>query len=626
MQDPNILLTILGKMAQKPEVKFDRLFPKLYNPDLWLKAYERIAPKPGNMTAGTDGKTVDGMGKGLIERLIADLRASRYKPKPVRRVYIPKRNGKLRPLGIPSFADKLLQTVVRLILEAIYEPVFSTASHGYRPNRSCHTALAQVRVMNGVRWWVEGDIVGFFDNLSHDTLLSILKQRIVDQRFLHLIEQFLKAGYLEDWQYHKTYSGTPQGGNLSPVLSNIYLNELDWYMEKVKAEFEKGGRRKESREYKCISTRCLRAKKKAQETGDWQRYKELAAQVRTMPACEAQDPDFRRMYYCRYADDFIVGIVGSKAEASAAKAQLGEYLRRELQLELSAEKTLVTHAENRVRFLGYDIQRGHGKRRVRVHRRDRTGIQRTCTYKVRLLIPQDKVEAFAREYGCRQGWQGRSRNKLIQLSELEILLTYNAEVRGFLGYYGMADNQRAVVSGILWLTMMSFFKTVAAKRQSSVSKVMRSLKTGPNRYAVKHTKKDGSTKEYTLVTAPKDVEWRGPEHVDTRVNMAWLHHGHTELGQRLQANQCEWCGTSTGQMEVHHVRKLKSLEGKQEWERQMIRRRRKTMVLCKKCHVDLHAGRLTEANRTRENWRAGRWETVKSGSGGRAVKPDTVMC
>jgi group II intron reverse transcriptase/maturase len=215
VQNPNVLLTMLRNMAQKPEVKFDKLFQKLYNPELWLMAYQSIAPKPGNMTAGVDGKTIDGTGLEMIENLITELKASTYKPTPVRRIYIPKANGKLRPIGIPSSRDKLIQTVVKFILEAIYEPTFSEASHGFRPGKSCQTALASIKRMNGIRWWVEGDIKGFFDNLDHETLLRIIGKRITDKRFLHLIEQFLKAGYVEDWQYNKTYSGAPQGGNLT---------------------------------------------------------------------------------------------------------------------------------------------------------------------------------------------------------------------------------------------------------------------------------------------------------------------------------------------------------------------------------------------------------------------------
>jgi group II intron reverse transcriptase/maturase len=598
-----VLFTILGKMAKKPEVQFDRLFPKMYNPEIWLKAYEQIAPKPGNMTVGVDGQTIDGAGMALIEGIIDDLRSARYKPSPVRRIYITKPNGELRPLGIPSFRDKLVQTVVKTFLEAIYEPTFANTSHGFRPQRSCHTALEQTKRMTGIRWWVEGDIVGFFDNIDHTILLSILGKRITDQRFLHLIEQFLRAGYVEAQQYHKTYSGTPQGGNLSPILSNIYLNELDQKMKQKIEGFRRGKKRAGNREYWRICKRRKREKAEARKTGDWAEYKRQTQRMLSTPSTESQDTGFRRMYYCRYADDFLIGIIGSKEDAKETKLWLTEYLRSELGLELSSEKTLITHAKNKVRFLGYEVVRGEGKRRVRVRRPNGTvGTQRTCTRKLQLRIPAQKVDAFAKVYGERQGWQGKSRNRLIQLSELEIVTIYNAEIRGFLGYYIKADNYHKVANSILWLTSTSFFKTLAAKRKSTLRSVTRSLKRGPNKYSVSYKKADGTWQARRLVSSVSQIEANTPSAaIDKKPDTKWLQYGHTELGQRIQANQCEWCGTKEGQMEVHHVRKLKDLQGKQEWERQMIRRRRKTMVLCRSCHHKLHAGRLTEANRTRVN-------------------------
>jgi len=625
VQDPNILLAILSKMAQKPDVKFDKLFQKLHNVDLWLMAYEQIAPKPGNMTAGVDGSTVDGMGMELITDTIAELKASKYRPQPVRRIYIEKANGKLRPIGIPGFRDKLLQTVVKLILEAIYEPTFSDASHGFRPNRSCHTALAQVKKMTGTRWWVEGDIAGFFDNLCHDTLLKILSKRITDQRFLHLIEQFLRAGYIEDWQYNRTYSGTPQGGNLSPILSNIYLNELDQRVADKIKEFNKGKRRRERREYWRVRYRRKRAKREARQTGDWTAYKARTKEMLETQATDPQDPNCRRMYYCRYADDFLVGIIGNREEAEAVKQWLSTYLKEELQLELSPEKTLITHAKKRVRFLGYDIKRMDNKRRVKVKRKHGRSIQRTCMQKLTLLMPRDKCEAFAKEYGQRQGWQGRERIHLLHLSELEILMIYNAEIRGFLGYYALADNLTSVASSLLWLTTTSFLKTLAAKRKSTLRKVARRLKRGPNRYVISFTKRSGTIREYALVSSTKQLGRRKVTYgkVDLKPN-TWRYRYRTELGQRLQAHQCEWCGTKEGPIEVHHVRKLKDLKGKKAWERQMIARRRKTMVLCKACHVDLHAGRLNEAKKLRGNGRAGYAERCPSGSEGRSVKPSVV--
>jgi len=629
VQDPNALLTTLSKMALKPEVTFDKLFQKLYNVELWLLAYQRIAPKPGNMTAGIDGKTIDGAGLQLIRDAIADLKASRYKPLPVRRVYIPKPNGKQRPLGIPSFRDKLLGTVLKLILEAIYEPTFSRHAHGFRPDKSCHTALATVkREMQGVRWWVEGDIKGFFDHVNHDTLLRILSKRITDKRFLHLIGQFLKAGYVEDWRYHQTYSGVPQGGTLSPVLSNMYLNELDQLMATKITEYNRGKERVLKRAYDRLRQAVRRAKHKARATGEWTRYKALKQQMLKTEAKDPMDPNYRRMYYVRYADDFLVGINGDKTEAEALKIWLGDYLSSELQLELSQEKTLVTSAKERVRFLGYDIKRWSGTRILRYPTTQGVKTRRTGTYQLSLLMPPDKTTAFAREYGNSNTWHGEHRSKLLNLSELEILLTYNAEVRGFLEYYSLADNLKDGSGGVLWITARSFFCTLAAKRQSSVKKVMKSLKKGPGRYVISLEKERKGIKEYELIASTKQLKRETVTYgqVDL-IPKTWMYQSRNELSRRLLASECEWCGIRSSQVEVHHIRKLGNLEGKTPWERQMIERRRKTMVLCVECHDELHAGTLSEKKKMlRKTRRAGYVETHTSGSEGVSVKPDVAIC
>jgi group II intron reverse transcriptase/maturase len=300
VQHPNAILATLSKMTLKPEVKFDKLFQKLYNVELWLLAYQRIAPKPGNMTPGGEGKTIDGAGMKLIQDAIADLKASSYKPLPVRRAYVPKANGTQRPLGIPAFRDKLLGTVLKLILEAIYEPTFSENSHGFRPGKSCPPALETVkREMQGVRWWVEGDIKGYFDNVNHDTLLRILSKRISDKRFLHLIGQFLKAGYVEEWKFCQTFSGVPQGGPLSPVLSNIYLDELDRAMTAISAEFSQGKKRKATKEHPSLTNAIYQTKKKAQETGNWSNSQTLKQKQLKTEAAEPLDPGYRRLYYVR---------------------------------------------------------------------------------------------------------------------------------------------------------------------------------------------------------------------------------------------------------------------------------------------------------------------------------------
>lgn len=605
MQKPNILLAILSKMATKPELKFDNLFSKLYNVELWLVAYQQLAPKPGNMTPGTDGKTVDGTGLRLIEQTILELKTASYKPKPVRRIYLSKPDGRLRPIGIPCFRDKLLQTIVKLILESIYEPVFSPYSHGFRPGRSCHTALAEIKQMNGVRYWVEGDIRSFFDQLGHQKHLQILSKRISDARFLHLIEQFLKAGYVEAHKYHKTYSGTPQGGCLSPVLSNVYLNELDQAVEAKISEFNCGKKRQANPAYNRISRAVSYARKRARISGDWARYKTLQKQMLATQPQDPQDPAFRRMYYCRYADDTLFGFIGSKQDALEFKQWLERYLREELELELSPTKTLITHATKRVRFLGYDIKRWSGERIYRFKTKQATVTKRTGRYVLRLLLPHDKTQQFAKEYGNIQKWRGKHRSKLLRLSELEILTTYNAEIRGFLGYYALADNFTDAANHVLQITMGSFFKTIANKRKSTFKRAIQSFKRGPGYYLLKERQAEGTVKEYLLVSRPDQVPKGklnyGP--VDLKPN-TWPYRTRSELGKRLAAKQCEWCGITEGYLEVHHVRKLADLKGKQSWERQMIERQRKTMVLCRECHDELHAGNLKESKEKAKGKRA----------------------
>jgi group II intron reverse transcriptase/maturase len=439
-------------MARKPDVTFDTLYPKLYNAELWLLAYQQLAPKPGNMTPGPDGQTIDGAGLKLINELIHELRTMSYKPQPARRVYLTKPNGKQRPIGIAGFRDKLVQTVVKLLLEAIYEPTFADSSHGFRPGRSCHTALQQVKDQVGIRWWIEGDIKSFFDTLQQDVLLKILNKRITDQRFLHLLSQLMRAGYMENWQFHRTYSGVPQGSCLSPTLSNIYLNELDQAMQAKAQEFYRGKRRKRNPEYHRISQNCYYAKKRARRTGDWRTYKALQQQMLSMDYQDPMDPDYRRLVYTRYADDTLIGIIGSKAEATEVKAWLAHYLKEQLGLELSDEKTLITHATQRVRFLGYDIRRWKGERRLRFRAKQGVVTKRTGSYQLNLLIPYDKTVAFCKEYGDVGNWRGKRRGKLLNLSELEILMTYNSEVRGFLNYYILADNFSDVGNKVLWLT------------------------------------------------------------------------------------------------------------------------------------------------------------------------------
>ena len=291
MRNPIDVLKLLTEKASVKGYTFERLYRNLYTPDFYLLAYKNIAASPGSMTTGADGLSIDNMSMARINRIIASLKDQTYQPNPARRTYIAKKNNptKKRPLGIPSTDDKLVQEIIRMLLEAIYEPTFSNRSHGFRPKRSCHTALSQIKdTFTGVRWMVEGDIKGCFDNFDHHVLINILRRRIKDEKFLALMWKFLKAGYMEQWEYHKTYSGTPQGSGMSPVLANIYLSELDTFMEEYKTRFDtEPFKRNASKEYEKISRRYRKAKKKL-DAGD--RSKEAVREFKAAQKLKLSTP------------------------------------------------------------------------------------------------------------------------------------------------------------------------------------------------------------------------------------------------------------------------------------------------------------------------------------------------
>ena len=227
------------------------LFRLLNCPLLWERAYEQIAPNKGALTPGIDAdNTLDAFSLERMQGIITRVMDGSYRFSPARRQYIPKANGKKRPLGIPTADDKLVQAAVKILLEHVYEPIFADQSHGFRRGRSCHTALTEIRqTWHGMKWLIEVDIVGYYDNIDHGVLLDLLRTRIDDERLVKLIERMLKAGCLEDWRFHKTFSGTPQGGVISPILANVYLHELDRFMAEMKTRFDKGQARRRDAHY-----------------------------------------------------------------------------------------------------------------------------------------------------------------------------------------------------------------------------------------------------------------------------------------------------------------------------------------------------------------------------------------
>ena len=391
-------------------------------------AYRNLKGNTGSKTKGTDGKTIEDISKLNDDMLIKEVRArlEDYKPLPVRRVYIPKPGSdKKRPLGIPTIWDRLIQQCILQVLEPICEPKFHNHSYGFRPNRSCHTALTHIqKTFTGTKWFVEGDIKGFFDNIDHNVLIATLRKRIADDRFLRLIRKLLNAGYIEDWKFHNTNKGTPQGGNISPILANIYLDNFDKYMEEYALRFNKGKERHITKEYKQLSDKMQRILKSIKNIQDADvrlqlrdEYEKLRRERQKIESRDSMDETYRRLRYVRYADDFLIGVIGSKAECVKIKSDITKYMEENLKLELSQEKTLITNAQKPAKFLGFDVS----VRKSDAIKRDKNNVPaRYYNGKIVLKVAIETVRNKLEEYSAirykvengRQVWFAKFRGNL----------------------------------------------------------------------------------------------------------------------------------------------------------------------------------------------------------------------
>ncbi len=584
--------TVLNVIRNRGErgLPLEDIYRQLYNRNLYLRAYGHLYPNQGAMTKGTTAETVDGMSLAKIDRIIDALRHERYRWTPVRRVHIPKSNGKTRPLGIPTWSDKLLQEVVRMILEAYYEPQFSDRSHGFRPNRGCHTALSEVATTwTGVRWFVEGDIKGCFDNIDHEVLLSVLGEKLHDNRFLRLLRYLLRAGYLEDWTYGRTLSGTPQGGVVSPLLANIYLDRLDQYVEEVLIPAHtRGTARRVNRQWAALRSRINHHRK----MGHHALADELRQEMRQLPSGDPHDPGYRRLRYVRYADDFVLGFSGPKAEAEEIRNSLEAFLRDSLKLELSREKTLITHATSQAAgFLGYELVNQQANDKL-----DRNG-RRKVNGRIGLRVPAKVIEQHCRAY--RTKGKPAHRTELLHDDDFSIVSRYQAEFRGVVQYYLLAHNV-SHLGKLQWVMQQSLAKTLAAKHKTSRRKLLRRYKSTVQtkhgeRACLQVVVQRGNGKR-PLVAQFGGIPLKRKRQailVDRQPRRYRVERN--ELLQRLLADQCELCG-STVDIQVHHVRALRDLNVKGQGERPvwiqvMAARRRKTLVVCRSCHTAIHAGR-----------------------------------
>ena len=579
MQTSKTVLEVIHRRGKEGKT-LKRFYRQLFNDGIYLKAYAEIYANKGRLTKGVDEVTIDAMSRKRINDIIKRIKSETYRWKPTRRTYIPKTDGRTRPLGIPSGDDKLLQAVIKILLEAYYEPQFSDNSHGFRPDRGCHTALMQINTQHqGTNWFIEGDIKGCFDNIDHEILLDILADKIKDGRFIKLVKFLLKAGYIEDWDWKKTYSGTPQGGIISPLLSNIYLNEFDKWIENVLLpEYNrKPNRRKTNPEYRRYQAKRGRAKKRK----DWETFKHYGKLIRTMPVY-ADDDNYRKLSYIRYADDFLLSFAGTKSEAKEIREKIRDFLKDKLNLELSLEKTLITHAKTqKARFLGYELRVKQGE------------IKRTGNGRIWFGVPKEIIRDAIKKY--QKGGKARERPELMDLSDYDIITQFQMEYRGLVNFYIMANNVHTL-SRVRWEAEKSLIRTLAAKHRTTVRKALKQYVGKRNGYRVikvqvEREGKDPLHTHFGAIPLKRNL-FIGIIKDDRNYYRSWVKR--SQLVERLLADQCEMCGR-IGNIEVHHVKKLKDVskkgrKNKPAWVHKMVAIRRKTLMTCHKCHNAIHAG------------------------------------
>jgi group II intron reverse transcriptase/maturase len=591
MQPIHTLVEILQDRGQR-RLPLERMYRHVCREDLLIEAYVKICRNDGSTTPGVDGQTVDGMSRAKIREIAQTLRDGDWIWKPVRRVHIPKKSGGTRPLGIPSWGDRLVQQAIKFLLEPYFGPQFSKYSFGFRPDLGCHHALHEVTSWHGAKWFIEGDISKCFDSVDHAVLMQILGEKIHDNRLLKLIRTMLEAGFMEDWRLGKTYSGTPQGGIASPLLSNIYLDQLDQFIEgELFPRYNRGKVRKVNPEWRGVNN----AINNHRERLSGEEYQRLVRLRRTLPSYVTDDPDFRRLRYVRYADDFLLGFIGPKSEAEQIKAEIRDFLSAKLKLSLSEEKTLITHAtEEKARFLGYEIAIRQNDDKVAPFR---GGIRRCVNGVVGLFVPRDIVKARLQKFI--QGGKPARFPPLIAQSDYHIVAYYQAIYRGLVNYYRMAHNLSKRLDRVRWVLEVSMVKTLANKHKCSCARLWRTHKVslptehGPVKAFQVRVERPGKP---DLVTYFGGLSLRREKFVPLADRVVEVFSGDNDLILRFRLPFCQLCEARGVPLVNHHVRRLADLRKRKtkgplpRWKELMIAIRRKTITVCERCHQAIHGG------------------------------------
>jgi len=588
-------LDTLRRLNANSEWRNTDIYRLLYKEDFYHVAYERVKSKLGNMISDADSETLDDYSKGKVVKTISLMKEETYQPKPSKVTYIPKKNGKPRKLGIPSPRDKVIQEVVRLILEAIYDSpegaYFEESSHSFRANRSPHTALREVqRKWSGVNWFIEGDLKACFDGIDHAKLMEILHEKVQDQRFLNLVRKLLKSGYIDrEWRLRNSVIGTPQGGVLSPILANIFLDKLDKYVEQLRIEYEKGEARQANRVYRALAAR----KEKLVKHGltKTKEFRDTVREMRDIPSLDPRDKNFIRIKYVRYADDWLIGVIGPRGIAEEIKAKVREFLENELKLTFGEEKAKITHAKTeQAQFLGLLISIGRSRTQTQKVTLSTNGSghyfkRRATGWEVILKAPiEGLVKKLAEKSYCDMLGKPKAKGAFVGLDADQIIMKYSSVNRGILQYYRPCDNY-VELRRIQYILKFSLAKTLAEKYKKTVPQVFTK-----GQLLTKYTSSKGEEKTVKFFI---NRDWK--THRDAFSKNPEVDQVRLELRLRTKSKLgrvCIMCGAEED-VEMHHVRHLRKLDERQQkagFIRVMQALNRKQLPLCCECHDKVHAG------------------------------------
>nr|ATI20527.1 hypothetical protein [Juglanconis juglandina] len=582
--------------------------------DTLQAAYWILKSKPGMMVKGSDDETLDGIDMDWFKSTEDLLNKEVYQPKPTRRVYIPKANGKTRPLGIASPRDRIIQQAIKMVLEAKLDPIYSDKSHGFRPNKGCHTALREIRDWKGVAWFIEGDIKAFFDCIDHRILEKLLMRHFQDSRLINLYWKIVKAGYVE-WDTNKmkyiaSDIGVPQGGIISPLLSNLILNELDVYIEGIRKEYEEKNRgikdKLSNPVYRKQSNQLVHLRKKLNKCQrNTTRYEEVKGQIKQILKIQNKTGSmvpnplaYPTIKYVRYADDWLIGVWGKKSTAVKLKEQIKEFLES-LKLTLSSppagmqgvkEKTLITNARSQeAKFLGTRIKRVASNKHMILTKSITTGrTRRIPSGNIRMSIPlkgiikrlEDK-KFFVMEKGK---WKMKSIPKFTILPMKDIIRRYRSIYNGFFNYYRFADNIGGMMK-VYWILKESLRKTLSRKfgvgKRELYGKYGKDLginysnskgETQSINFSIPKPKKDPMN--FAIQLIPRDPLYAGIWKVRTISSLGTI---------------CASCGSE--EVEMHHLKHIRTLNVKLGKFDQMVAKiNRKQVPLCRECHMKVHKG------------------------------------